>query len=203
MSDLIEQFIEIKIPAATQRLLDGTASAAVLRRVQQAIDHQNELTIGAAVEKRMSFPRTSRSTPEGLRVQSGRLRRSLTRSKARLEGDSIVSAIGSNVSYFGAHEFGFQGSVTVRSHTRRNADRVQTADGSVLTAGAARRAGAFKTSGKPRRGGRFVSGGSHTVKSHSREMNLPARQMVRKTITERAESYRTAIGTAVQEGFSQ
>lgn len=203
MSGSAEQFVEIKLDAAAQRLLAGGAPAAVLRKMAQAIDRQNELTIGATVEKRMSFPRTSRATPEGLRVQSGRARRSLTRAKAQLQGEFIVSAIGSNLIYFGPQEHGFQGSVTVRSHTRRNPDRLQTSDGSVLTRGAARRAGAFSTKGKPRRGSRWVSGGSHTVKSHSREMNLPARQMVRKTVEERAANYREALTKAVAEGLNQ
>lgn len=203
MSDSIEQFVEVKLDAAAQRLLSGGAPAAVLAKMSQALDNQNETTIGAAVEKRMSFPRNRPTTREGLRNVDGLLRRSLTRSFAKLQGDSLVSAIGSNIRYFGPHEFGFQGSVTVRSHTRRNPDRLQTADGAILTQRAAARAGAFATSGKPRRGSRFVSGGSHTVKSHSREMNLPARQMVRKTVEERTDNYREALTKAVQEGLNQ
>lgn len=202
MSEFQDKFVEVKLSAAAQRLLSGGAPAAVIARVRKAIDHQNEITIGATVEKRMSFPRTGPATREGLRVQTGRLRRSLTRSAAQVSGDSIVSAIGSNVSYFGAHEFGFDGNVTVRSHTRRRPDQIELNDGSVISQREALAGGHLNAKGGAKKGRRFVSGGQMQVRSHSRHMKLPARMMVRKTVNERIEQYRAAIEAAVAGGLS-
>lgn len=212
MSEPADKFIEIKISAAANRILDGTAWAHVLPRVMATMDEQNELTVGASSKNRMSFPRSGRPTLEGLRVQSNTLRRSINRSLTRAQGNGTVSGIGSNVPYFGVHEFGFSGSQTVKSHTRQNprglrqgkgGSRVSLAFGEA--AGGFLRPGALGAGrqGKAVKGFRIIpSGGSHTVRSFSREMNLPARQMVRRTIEERAENYRAALGNAVNEGFS-
>jgi len=53
-----------------------------------------------------------------LRVRTGRLRRSIT-SKVEDQGGSIVGSVGTVVQYGRVHEFGFNGTVTVRDHLRR------------------------------------------------------------------------------------
>lgn len=89
----------------------------------KAIDLQNELTLSTTAEKRLSFSRDKPPTMEGLRMQTGRLRQSFQKGKAiqdaaKAEGETIVSAIGSNVQYAAVHEFGFAGSVPVPPHFR-------------------------------------------------------------------------------------
>ena len=51
-------------------------------------------------------------------IVTGRLRQSLHSSPARIEGDKVIVSIGSAVEYAAAHEFGFEGDVTVREHER-------------------------------------------------------------------------------------
>lgn len=57
-----------------------------------------------------------------LGVKTGQLRRSLRATKpviVDLATLSVASKVGSKVKYFGAHEFGFRGTASVRSHVRR------------------------------------------------------------------------------------
>ena len=58
-----------------------------------------------------------RKNPPYLRVQSGRLSQSVVTDVVRLP-TGAGAVMGTNVVYAKAHEFGFQGTVTVRAHTR-------------------------------------------------------------------------------------
>src|SRR5690606_24659350 len=116
------------------------------------LDRENEYTVGATVRERMSFPRGVPSTSEGLRVQTGRLRRSMTRSRAIAAGGVVVSAIGSNVRYFGPHEFGFDGVQSVPAHERRLPERYFLSTGQTVSAADARRAGLTTRRGDIRKG---------------------------------------------------
>lgn len=180
-------------PAAQQFLRNGDASvrAAVLR----AVDTQNELTAGAAVEKRMSFARNDPPQPDGTRVQTGRLRRSLRRSKARWDGDVCVSSIGSNVVYFGVHEFGYAGEQHVASFQRRTPTRFLVAGNTkTISVKSAQRLGLFTRGGKPRAGHRIVGGDQTvTVRAFARNARFPARMMVQRTFAERLPLYQQAI----------
>ena len=53
-----------------------------------------------------------------LGVVTGRLRRDIHAEPATLTSTGYRGKIGSNVEYFGAHEVGFEGNVSVRAHTR-------------------------------------------------------------------------------------
>jgi phage gpG-like protein len=52
-----------------------------------------------------------------LHVRTGRLRRSINVALTA-SGNAVVGSVGTNVAYAGVHEFGFDGTVTVRAHLR-------------------------------------------------------------------------------------
>lgn len=64
-------------------------------------------------------------TGQVLHVRSGTLRRSINRKIEQTE-TSVMAIVGTNVRYARPHEFGFQGTVTVPSHTRTSSRGVAT-----------------------------------------------------------------------------
>lgn len=53
-----------------------------------------------------------------LNVRTGRLRRSIT-TRIEDDADKVLGIVGTNVEYAAAHEYGFEGVVSVREHLRR------------------------------------------------------------------------------------
>jgi len=194
--------VSIKFAPGVQKLITSGPRDVVLRAIARAVDDQNEETIGQAVEKRMSFPKDMPSTLDGLRVQSSHLRRSLTRSNARISGNGILSSIGSNKNYFGVHEFGFQGEVEVKQFTRKRPDRVKLNEGRIVDLTTAARLGVLTRSGKARKGNTYLEGSRDViVHAHTRQMNMPAREMVQRTVLERLGDYQNAIGESVSKAL--
>ncbi len=197
--------IQVQINAAAAALLQGKTAERATAGLIRELDRQNELTIGAVVRDRLSFPPGGDSTPEGLRVQTGRLRRSITRAAAQRQGDRILSAIGSNVAYFGPHEFGFKGSVTVPAHERRLPRSVRTSDGGRMSLTAAAREGLITKTGRRTRDGVKADigvlkpKGLAQVKEHTRRVSFPARRMVQRTVESRLGSYSRALSRAIVE----
>lgn len=97
--------------AAVEILRD--APDVILDTVRTALDLENQFTVSHIQEKFMS-----KRGKQTLGVVTNRLRGSLRASKAVIVGDQVVSSIGSNVVYMGVHEFGFDGDVQVKAHTR-------------------------------------------------------------------------------------
>lgn len=192
---MINLALQLTLSPATQRLVAGGAPTAVRAAVARAMDLENETTIGLAIKRRLTFPKESPATLEGLRAITSRLRKSLTRSPARIVGNSIISAIGSNVRYFGPHEFGFKGTVKVRAHSRRESRRFAAGDASIINLHAAARSGALTKRGAVRKGSVLVEleRRAHLVRKHDRRVNLPARRMVQRTIEEGQARYAAAI----------
>ena len=93
-------------------------------------------------------------------IKTGRLRRSIKIRSARFQ--KII--IATDVAYAAAHNYGYKGTVSVRSHTRRQYRRV-------------REEYTTKT-GKQRTRRKKVVNSSHTVRQHNRKMNLPQRQFM-------------------------
>ncbi len=75
--------------------------ALILEAVRVTMDLQNELTVGHIQERKLS-----RRGSETLGVVTNRLRSSVRPAVARIRGSKVLSAIGSNVKYMGAHEYG-------------------------------------------------------------------------------------------------
>lgn len=93
-------------------------------------------------------------------VKTGRLRRSIKIRSARFQ--KIV--IATDVDYAAAHNYGYKGTVSVRSHTRRRYGREKEE---------------YTTkTGKQRTRTNKVVKSSYTVRQHTRKMSLPQRQFM-------------------------
>jgi phage gpG-like protein len=164
---------------------------AMATSVAQALDQENELTIG-----QIQLRKLSHSGPTTLGVRSARLWKSIVRTRAYVSGGAIVSAIGSNVVYAGVHEFGFDGDVTVRAYVRR----VLSPPGATSRVFFDMQTGRIRRSGKkakPREQLGLVS-----VRSHSRHMHFPERAFIRSTIAERKENYCSSISQAIVSAWN-
>ncbi len=162
------------------------APAAARRELLRTIDRENQVTVGQIQQRRLS-----RRGPDTLGVITNRLRGSINATKAQLGSDGgIYSGMGTNVVYGGIHEFGFQGGVTVRAHTRRIHEFVE---------GTAQPAIFNPKSGKiaPANRGVRVETGTVQVRSHTRNIKVPARAYIRRTIEERVGAYQVAISSTV------
>jgi len=110
-------------------------------------------------------------TGQALNTRSGRLRRSIN---AVVEGQgtlTVTGAVGTNLKYARAHEYGFQGSVTVREHLRT----------------------VKQVFGKP------IGPIQVTVKSHAMRMNLPQRSFLRSALKELEPTIMKELTAAVSE----
>jgi hypothetical protein len=187
--------------------------SVIIPAVCAVLDQQNELTTGYIQEHMLSGPGKKDLTT--LAVQTGLLRRSAHPVKAKNYGGVILSGIGSNVVYAGAHEFGFNGTVNVKAHTRRNS-MADTFDfqGQAVNRVTALRAGilsrkqasqAAQDSGKyafrSRKAKQLATGGTITVKAHSMHMNLPARRCFERGIEARIAEYGPALSAAIIRGW--
>jgi hypothetical protein len=149
-----------------------------------AMRKENELTINAAIEKRMSGPR-----PAVLGRVSSELARSLHQSDVVIAGNTILSAIGSNKSYAGFHERGFQGYEYVDAYDRKQ--NVYAGGSKTYKQMDAR--GHIKTrTRKPK----SVSG-TVRVRAHRRKFNYAGRPYIWPTLQERAPNYSKSISEAI------
>ena len=195
--------VQITFSQGTRELMQRGGHEFVQHAVARALDRQNELTIGAAVRERMSFPRTMPPTMEGLRVQTSRLRRSLTRSRAVTTADGVISAIGSNVRYFGPHEYGDHEIRQVKAHTRKLPERYFLSGGQTISVADAGRYGLLNKKGQLRKGlGEKAPTRYVAVRAHLRRANMPERAMVRKTIESRMPLYELEIVERLQKALN-
>ena len=191
--------ISITLSPGLLALMRRGPAPLVHEAVRKALDQENELTVGQTVRDRMSFPRGIPSTLEGLRVQTGHLRRSLTRSRAVVGSQGVTSAIGSNIRYFGPHEFGFEGRVTVKEHRRKLPDRYLLTTGQSISPATAARAGFLTRKGTLRAGlGEEAPERYVLVQQHQRNVRLPARRMVQRTVAARMPAYAASIAREVR-----
>jgi len=174
--------VQISLSPRAQQLLAAAPAwpLALKPALVAAIDRQNELTTGYIQRNKLSV-----RGPQTLGVRTNRLRLSARPTKAVVSGDAILSSIGSNVKYAGVHEFGYDGTVRVRSFTRRQVSNDQVR-------GQGRRG--FRAR---ERGDRVVASGIARVKAHTRRVRFPARAMFRGGIEERLPNYSRAISSAI------
>ncbi len=153
------------------------------RQIAKAFDYENEMTIAYAQRTKLSGPR-----PEVLGVVTNRLRLSLRKSAAVIQGDAVVSAIGTNVRYAGVHEHGFDGDVDVAQHSRRILGQASRYTVSLETG----RISAIKHKRKQR-----AVLGIVTVRAHRRHMKMPARPFISSSIAERSSDYSGVVSAAI------
>lgn len=96
--------------------------ARFLQAMGKALAMSAPMIVGNAVKYRFTNQRGPFPINQNkLGRVTGRLRQSITNTKPQIqEGSNMVSmGFGSNVKYFGVHEFGFAGSVPVKAHQRK------------------------------------------------------------------------------------
>lgn len=91
-----------------------------------------------------------------LKVQTGRLRRSITQ-RVTEQGNTISGVVGTSVEYARAHELGFKGPVSVKAHLRQ----------------------IKQAWGKPLKSAKKIQ-----IKPYTRKVELPARSFLRSALAE-------------------
>ncbi len=147
--------------------------------IAKEMDRQNQLTVGHITERRMTGKGPFPASEHKMGVRTNAMRRTLRASRAVVRGGVIESAIGSNLSYMGAHEFGFSGSVNVRAHNRRN------------------KAGNVRGRLEPGQRKKLLAVGFQTVKAHARKINVPARAPIYHGILDRADAIGAGLSRAI------
>lgn len=132
--------------------------------------------LGRAVRGRFTGKGPFPVSQNRLGVVTNRLRRSMRATLPQVnETSGVISvSMGSNVSYYAPHEFGFRGRVQVKGHTRRNTPAPQTFRGRLTKGSQAAITDALRErelSGNRSRG--RVNAGY--VRPHTRRVNIPAR----------------------------
>jgi len=98
------------------RELRAAEKGGLAQEVAKELGKQAQLAVGHIVGRHLSGPRGGAHT---LGVVTSRLRSSVRATTPVVNGTRIECSIGTNVSYAGVHEFGFNGTVSVRAHQRR------------------------------------------------------------------------------------
>jgi phage gpG-like protein len=99
-----------------------------LKAIAAALKQAGPIIVQNALEYRFTLQKGPFPVSEHkLGVKSRRLRQSIDNTAPQIqEGSSTVTmGFGSNVKYFGIHEFGFSGSVGVKAHSRKNGQNVR------------------------------------------------------------------------------
>jgi phage gpG-like protein len=123
--------VDIKPSAALANQLRN-ARVLPLRFLQgmgKALNKSGPMIVGNAVKYRFTSERGPFPVSQNkLGRVTGRLRQSITSTKPQINtaSNEIVMGFGSNVKYFGVHEFGFSGSVAVKAHARKNGQQVRS-----------------------------------------------------------------------------
>lgn len=114
-----------------------------------------------------------------LKNRTGTLRRKINSVVAE-SAYSVTGNVGVKLAYAAAHEYGFDGTVTIREHLRR-----------------------AKGGGGRDAHGRFKgqSAASVLVHSHERHMRIPERSFLRSSLSEYAPTIRQHLRTAVVEAI--
>ena len=136
-------------------LLDLLERAPVraVKAVVAGVDAGSQLLLAQAIKERFTGRGPFPVADNKLGVKSGQLRRSLRFTRAEVGANGVVTTrAGSNLKYFGVHEFGLNGKVSVRA-ARVRAHTIDNAFGK----------------GNP------FSILSHTRSAHMRNANVPKR----------------------------
>ena len=186
--------IEITSNAAECAAQMRAAPTRMLQAIAHALDLENELTVGHIQAEHLTGTGPFPPSEHRLGVVSNRLRSSVRPSAAKIVDNGVSSSIGTNVAYAGIHEFGFDGTVTVRSHTRRIfARKGQAGRELIFTLLRWDGAGHIK---KGRTIKKMVAA-EVTVRSFKRHMRMPERAPIRTGIEERIPNYSRSISAAI------
>lgn len=185
----------IRITLATPPQGGGDPSAMLDALVQPNEEIRKALSLGLDLLAKQAAKERFRGkgpfpvSQNRLGVVSGRLVQDLYGADARITADGYTGQVGSRLEYFGAHEVGFSGTVQVPAHTR---DSYQVNR---------KRQTRTSKSGKPVsiRANRY-SVLPHSVRAHSKKLNIPARKPLRTAIEEHAG---TILGAEIDKAVTR
>lgn len=169
-----------------------TLPARMLRGIASALREENENAIAITTTVYTGFPKDGPPVPGGLRHQSGLYNRSLRQQEPVISGNSVISAIGTNVPYARLHEFG--GEITRTS--KPGTARLRTNARGELIRGSTGGAVFAKATHKRAREVKFAGGKTFTAE-------YPERAPVRKGIRDNLPNYRAAISNAIVAAWNQ
>ena len=153
--------------------------AGMLRAIRWTLAEQDQATVGEI--RRYNRGKGPFDVSEHrLGVRTNRWRNSVRATIPRIVGTAVVASIGSNVEYAGAHEFGFRGSVSVTAHSRRQRSRNVSRTG---------RLGVKDKSA--------VALGFASIKTFTRQANVPARAPITYGIEQRKAQYEKAMSNSI------
>lgn len=132
--------------------------------------------------------------PAKLDVISGRLRNSVA-IDVKASDKGVVGRIGSNVKYAKFHEFGFEGSVNVRSHTRHIEDKLAGGGtrGVKLIRDRAGNVVGQKRESLNSAAARGVEFMEQTVKAHTRKLNYKGRPFIKPALVKAQPLIKQAV----------
>jgi hypothetical protein len=182
--------IGVTIPKELQEGIRALKPVHAMSAVGRGMEKGSAYMVGEITAKRLTGKGPFPVAENKLGVVSGRLRRSFHwTGYARIEGTNASVQIGATVVYAAAHEFGFQGTVTVKAHTRKmkkGSQRIAATEttrrinytglGGVTSQAQKRATRSAHT--------RTLKGGTAKVKSHQRYLNIPERKPIRTGINE-------------------
>lgn len=181
--------VEINLTPEAQAVLARVASFPADARVAIArtMDQQNLLTVSHIQRRYLSFARQGPTTLEGLRTFGG-YRNRLRTSKAHIDGTTITSGIGSNItnrgfSYPALHEFG--GSWTKKA----GKVRLRETAGGELERQAGGRLAKFAARHHKRFREVAFAGGT--------QVTMPARAPITRGIQDREQDYGAAVSETI------
>jgi hypothetical protein len=157
--------ITVTIDEAGQQVIERMQGmpGKMLRAIKRGMDRGGELALGKITAERFTGKGPFPEIDGRLGVKTNRLRSSLRYTGARIEGDTVTGAMGSNVEYFGVHEWGYNGQVHVEAFTRRQKSRD------------VREVKYTKTGKVSKTKGKLVASGIARVRAHTRWLGIPAR----------------------------
>lgn len=172
---------------------DRQVRARLVRNLAKHWHKAGQVVVGHAVKDRFTGKGPFPHAQNKLGVRSGRLRRAVRTSRPQVDATTgaVSVSMGSNVSYFGIHEFGFQGKVQVRGHSRRNVSPIKVVRGKATKASQSKAA-------RQRRGG---ASSTSQVRPHARRVKIEARAPLGTEI--RSERGRGEFRRAMRDAINQ
>ena len=152
-----------------------TGDADVIAAIR--VRHQNfirniEQSVGRLTLKLLTRVKVNKLSGQVLNVRTGRLWRSITY-KVIKTPSRITGIVGTNVEYARIHELGFHGQVSVKAHLRE----IKKAWGKDIT---------------PR---------TVEVRTHSRQVNLPAKSFLRSAMEEMTPEIIQTLQQSIRQGI--
>lgn len=155
-------------------MVGDEAVAAYLRGATVKVEAAARESVGRIVLRLSRHVKAGKLTGQVLRVKTGTLRRSVSHAVTDAPGE-VIGVVSTNVKYGRVHEYGFEGSQSVKAHMRT----IKKAWGKALK--------------QPK---------SVHVSGHARHVKLPERSFLRSALADLAPSVAPELSRAIAKAVS-